>query len=101
MIKLLLEIAQIAHVFEVNLHIGGKDHFDEQATHFYVRESTVPVPTQNLRVCCTVKRLQDGVVVVELSKRRAQSHQECVINARVADVVPDGGNKQDKGFKRT
>lgn len=46
-----------------------------------------------------MKRLQNGVVVVELRQRGIQFDEEKVVNARVSDVMANCGDEQGEGIK--
>jgi hypothetical protein len=45
-----------------------------------------------------VKRLQDGMIVVELCQRGIQRNQECIIDSRMADVVANCSDYECEGI---
>lgn len=65
--ELFLKIAEIAHVFEMHLHICREDHLDQETAHFRVQVSAIPIAAKNLRICRAMECLEHRIIVVELS----------------------------------
>ena len=62
--NLLLQVAEIGHIFKVNAHVSGQDGLDQKRPQAGVLESTVPMPPEDLRVRSAVKGFEHRAVIV-------------------------------------
>lgn len=92
-VELLLQRTQPFHEFLMHTHIRRQDRADQQLPELFILEGSGPMTTKDLRKGGTVKRFQDGVVVVELRQRGVQFDEEEIVDSRVAYIVSNGGNE--------
>ena len=99
LVQLLLQVAELGHIVKVQAHVRREDGVDEEFPHVDRLKGGGPVSAQELREGGAMEGFEHGPIVVELRQGRLEVDQKGIVDARVADVVADGGDEERESLK--
>ena len=84
----------------MDLHICGKNGFDQETTQVRVVESNALIPAEDLRICGTVESLKNGTIVIQLGEGGLECDEESIIDTWMPDIMPDGCDHECQRVER-